>query len=400
MMLKICVLAFFLEMGLSFEMPNDIWALPPDNQKDTKCATEQYPPQDSDKIPTYVINLDLPPEERWSELMRDKKEKALELLQDIKNYSASFFHGKLFKLIDIYLPKMAKTLPEPYLSELQGIAKVTNLPLGEITLYNIFYEVFSVCTSIIAQGADGRLFHARNLDFGLFLGWDVKNHTWLTTEALRPLVVELDFQRNNQTVFKSVNFAGYIGVLTGMKPNRFTLTLDERFSLDGGFVGIIRWLMGDRTANWSGFLMRDVLDKAPGYPEALSILTTSKLLAPVYFILGGNVSEQGAVITRGRNDADVWFMGRGSVSQTSTWYLVETNYDHWSTPPFYDDRRTPAIHCLDAVGRQNITIPAIFNVLSTRPVLNKLTAYTTLMELSTGQFDTWLRFCTDPCSPW
>ncbi len=68
--------------------------------------------------------------------------------------------------------------------------------------------------------------------------WDVKNHTWLTTEALRPLVVELDFQRGGRTVYKSVNFAGYIGVLTGMKPGSFSLTLDERFSLDGGFVGM------------------------------------------------------------------------------------------------------------------------------------------------------------------
>ena len=68
--------------------------------------------------------------------------------------------------------------------------------------------------------------------------WDVKNHTWLTTEALRPLVVELDFQRHGKTVYKSVNFAGYIGVLTGLKPGSFSLTLDERFSLDGGFVGM------------------------------------------------------------------------------------------------------------------------------------------------------------------
>ena len=145
-----------------------------------------------------------------------------------------------------------------------------------------------------------------------FSRWDVKNHTWLTTEALRPLVVELDFQRGGVSVFKSVNFAGYIGVLTGIKPQRFTLvcfalnsfffhlamtdyhlqTLDERFSLDGGFVGIIRWLMGDRTARWAGFLMREVLDQAPGYSEALATLTTTKLLAPVYFILGGNTSEQ------------------------------------------------------------------------------------------------------------
>lgn len=55
-------------------------------------------------------------------------------------------------------------------SEMKGIAEVTGIPLGEITLYNIFYEVFTVCTSIIAQGPNGQLLHARNLDFGLFLG--------------------------------------------------------------------------------------------------------------------------------------------------------------------------------------------------------------------------------------
>lgn len=66
---------------------------------------------------------------------------------------------------------MAKTLPQPYLDELKGIAKVTEIELGEITLYNIFYEVFTLCTSIIAEGPDGRLYHGRNLDFGLLLGF-------------------------------------------------------------------------------------------------------------------------------------------------------------------------------------------------------------------------------------
>ena len=105
-------------------------------------------------------------------------------------------------------------------------------------------------------------------------------------------MVELDFQRGGQTVYKSVNFAGYVGVLTGMKPQKFTLTLDERFSMEGGFVGIIRWLLGDRSANWAGFLMRDVLEKADSYHQALTTLTTSKLLAPVYFILAGNATDQ------------------------------------------------------------------------------------------------------------
>lgn len=45
-----------------------------------------------------------------------------------------------------------------------------SLCAGDIVLYNIFYEVFSVCTSIIGQTENGTLLHARNLDFGLLMG--------------------------------------------------------------------------------------------------------------------------------------------------------------------------------------------------------------------------------------
>lgn len=33
------------------------------------------------------------------------------------------------------------------------------------------------------------------------------------------------------------------------------------------------------------------------------------------------------------------------------WYVVETNYDHWKEPLFLDDRRTPAIKCLNQTGQ-------------------------------------------------
>jgi len=38
-------------------------------------------------------------------------------------------------------------------------------------LYNIFYEIFTVCTSIVGQDKSGKMYHARNLDFGLLLGY-------------------------------------------------------------------------------------------------------------------------------------------------------------------------------------------------------------------------------------
>jgi len=65
---------------------------------------------------------------------------------------------------------MADTLPAPYGDEMRGIANATGVPLGEIVLYNIFYEIFTMCTSIVAQDPNGKILHGRNLDFGLFLG--------------------------------------------------------------------------------------------------------------------------------------------------------------------------------------------------------------------------------------
>lgn len=29
------------------------------------------------------------------------------------------------------------------------------------------------------------------------------------------------------------------------------------------------------------------------------------------------------------------------------WYVLETNYDHWTAPLFLDDRRTPAMKCMN-----------------------------------------------------
>lgn len=54
----------------------------------------------------------------------------------------------------------------------------------------------------------------------VFCRWNTNNNTWVITEDLKPLTVNLDFQRNNKTVFKGTSFAGYVGVLTGLKPVR------------------------------------------------------------------------------------------------------------------------------------------------------------------------------------
>uniref|UniRef100_A0A8C1TWA8 Acid ceramidase n=1 Tax=Cyprinus carpio TaxID=7962 RepID=A0A8C1TWA8_CYPCA len=274
------------------------------------CRSGMYPPKGptfKGNVTWYTVDLDLPPSERWTQVIKDKNTELITMVQTIKDLAKGFFDGKLVDLVDEELPLIVDTLPQPFSDEIKGIAAVSGIPLGEITLFNIFYEVFTVCTSIVAEDFNGNIYHARNLDFGLFMGWDRQNKTWTLTEKLKPLVVNVNFQRGNKTVFKSTNFAGYVGILTGIRPGEFSLTMNERFNFDGGYVGILEWILGWRDGMWMGFLTRKVLENATSYEDAKDQLSLTKLLAPAYFILGGNRTGQGCVITRTRiNTLDIW----------------------------------------------------------------------------------------------
>ncbi|XP_059372650.1 N-acylsphingosine amidohydrolase (acid ceramidase) 1a [Carassius carassius] len=364
------------------------------------CRSGMYPPKGptfKGNVTWYTVNLDLPPSERWTQVIKDKNTELITMVQTIKDLAKGFLDGKLVDLVDEELPLIVDTLPQPFSDEIKGIAAVSGIPLGEITLFNIFYEVFTVCTSIVAEDFNGNIYHARNLDFGLFMGWDRQNKTWTLTEKLKPLVVNINFQRGNKTIFKSTNFAGYVGILTGIRPGEFSLTMNERFNLDGGYVGILEWILGWRDGMWMGFLTRKVLENATSYEDAKDQLSLTKLLAPAYFILGGNRSGQGCVITRTRiNTLDIWELDM----KLGRWYVLETNYDHWEEPMIFDDRRTPAMKCMNQTTQANISLASIYDVLSTKPVLNKLTTYTSLMEVSAGSLESYIRDCPNPCTPW
>lgn len=365
------------------------------------CRSGTYPPTGPTYLgnaPWYTVNLDQPPSERWKKLITDKKQPLTSMMQQIKELVKFVFHSeKLIDLVDTKLPAIVGSLPPPFDEEIRGIADASGLPLGEVMLFNIFYEVFTVCTSVVAEDTSGKLFHARNLDFGLFLGWDVKNNSWMITELLRPLVVNVNFQRNNKTVFLSTSFAGYVGMLTGMKPGILTLTMNERFSIDGGYIGVLEWILGIRHGAWMSFLTRSVLENATSYEEAKTLLSKTVLLAPAYFILGGNQSGEACVITRSRQSClDIWELD----IQKGQWFVLETNYDHWKPPLPIDNRRALAMKCMNKTAQKNISFATIYDMLSTKPVLNKLTTYTAMMSISESKYETYLRDCPDPCMPW
>ena len=332
-------------------------------------------------IPKYIVNLDLPAEERWSEIAKDYK--------DGLYVAAKFLQSELpaptYEMLSIMGADLEQYFPQPYSSEMKSFLKYTNVTVGGYVLCNMFYELTAygelgrssghhACTSIVAKMASGKIIHGRNLDYHI--------------TPLRGLAINVDFQRSGKTVYTGTTLAGSVGLMTGQKPNGFTISLDERDVSD--------WSLNAKEAMKTGthgiipLMIRDVLDDPDAdFEKAVNTLRSAQIIAPCYIIVGGLSGDEGAVITQNRTmGIDVWRLN----AEQGRWFLVETNYDHWKPPPAGDDRRDPAINEMKKIGQVGFNDQTLFDVLSTPPVLNDKTIYTTIMSASNPTlYKGWIR---------
>lgn len=65
--------------------------------------------------------------------------------------------------------------------------------------------------------------------------------------------------------------------------------------------------------------------------------------------------------------------------------------------PWYDDRMVPATQMLQAIGQAGLSFGSLFELLSTRPVLNQMTAFSAFALPINGTFEVLQRWCNDPC---
>ncbi|KAI6656842.1 N-acylethanolamine-hydrolyzing acid amidase-like [Oopsacas minuta] len=328
--------------------------------------------------PTYTINLDEAPKLRWKEVAKDYgtqmvnfRSKMVQLLK---------IPVALLDVLETQAPAILAHLPNEYAGEIVGLAQAIGLPLTDMILVNIIYDMTAACTSIVAQTTDDKIIHARNLDYSLPM-------------ELRNLTIIVDVQRNNLTVFNGVTFAGMIGLATGQKPNRFTISLNQRnkgFRLENLYEMLL-----NREAHFVTLYIRGELESDESeFNSAVENFQIAPFMAPCYIILGGVKPGEGAVITRGREaELDVRFIDKGK----GAWYVLETNYDWWEPPPSSDNRRDPAVKHMKDVGRSKISLDTLYEVLSTPPVCNNGTTYTAMM--SAGKPDEFRAVIRDKDTP-
>ncbi|CAF4221953.1 unnamed protein product, partial [Adineta steineri] len=51
-----------------------------------QCLSDQWPPKPDRALPTYVVNLDAPPVERWKDIVANYKDELNDLLAYMKTF--------------------------------------------------------------------------------------------------------------------------------------------------------------------------------------------------------------------------------------------------------------------------------------------------------------------------
>lgn len=330
-------------------------------------------------VPHYIVHLDAPASKRWAHVIEDFRDSLpvlLNFVDEVVGSVAGGFGGAFFSAFT----SLGIVF---YKSELAAIAKQLGVSVGKLAMIQIAYEAFAFCTSIVTdvskEDPQAGPLHIRTMD------WEMPE--------LMPLTLEVEFRVKNQPVFVTSTWAGYIGVLTGM---RYSSGPEDGWSVSINYrrtgtsvMDVMKNFLKGAIRSWPiGFLVREVLASTPNYGDALTLLTNSSLMAPTYITLCGRKPGQGAIISRNREKAeDVKHL-------TADEPLVQTNMDHWR-PDDPDD----AQNICDSVGRRR-TAKRILDAMDAKsfddlwlltripPILAHDTVYTVSMSADMNEYTT------------
>ena len=263
--------------------------------------------------PVLTVNLTAPAQTRWTA--------AADELYALRGKTWEFTWGPIlayvnalvppivFDLLDGILSELDALFPPGYGDEIRGVhaalstfaktaidPKQRALTLGEIVIMNLIYDISAGCTSVVASLANGTIIHGRNLDYPL--------------PGLANISADIIFIRdsgNESTVaFRGTTYVGYVGLLTGMRQTTtaasgLSISINER-DHSGVVQKLIALLENAGSALLGGesvgFFIRDVLDGTRGHAsaswsEALHTLASTRLVAPMYFTVGGDSHNEG-----------------------------------------------------------------------------------------------------------
>jgi hypothetical protein len=330
-------------------------------------------------VPTYVIDLHTPEDQRWAEVIAREMAVAGRLVQEA---AAEF--GRVPELLRWVFARLYHAFGGLYRGEIDSWANALEVSSGTATMLNCAYELSHLrlpklfgCTAGV-RWVDGLgLVHVRTLD------WPLAS----IGEATRLF----RFRRGDRE-FVAVGATGHIGVLSGMLPHAFSATINwappaGRPSFDFG----------------PAFLLRNTLEECDSYDAAVQALRHTPLSTSVFFTICGTEKGQACVIERTQRAAVIREMSGPALVQANHHLaprFLKNNTDldeleEGETESFHRDseKRAEALLSNLAGFPSPCTLEDMANPLNAAPVLNQYTCQQMVFCPRTGGVKVWRRTC-------
>ncbi|KAJ7746792.1 beta subunit of N-acylethanolamine-hydrolyzing acid amidase-domain-containing protein [Mycena maculata] len=227
--------------------------------------------------PTYCIDLSAPPEERYREICSDFKPYLADIVPIYDDLLRLMPAPRVLNFLAKSLLRRVHSKEET--REIRGISKLTGVPLHLVLAYNTFLDLFSGCSSGGARVCDAGNGHQSGIVHFRGLDWEM--------EPLRKLIINCDYVRDGQVVARAVTYAGYTGVLTGVRYG-LSISLNYRNLLGSPSSVLslrlhqVALLLGLRPSIPS--ILRDILlsPSPPASPAAIAYTLPSRPSTPCY----------------------------------------------------------------------------------------------------------------------
>jgi len=321
---------------------------------------------------TYEINLDLPFEERYRQVMTDFKPAVDKLLSHLwlKHLPLGVF--------DYFTYPIAQRYNAEFTEHIQAFAKIADVSFTKIFLLNFLFDFAAACSSVLVQGNDDKVIHAYGLDFGI-------------TPYVASLIYHGKYYRGEEFLFETIEAAGYTGVLAGHKPNGYTFSINEFFEESSlkihSHIGLaISYVKRAFTGKISPpFVVRKAFEQARDFESFVKTLCETETISRVHYAVGGPKKGQGVVISKFQDEVHALTK---LDPENGKWFIAQTNYKQDIDDPKTDNRRTAEIDRLEAIGRDAISVDKLFSeIMNLYPTFNAHTVQTTLMKPSEGYFN-------------
>ncbi len=194
------------------------------------------------------------------------------------------------RVLDRTWRQMAPFVPLEAKQELRGLADGARVPLRDLQRAHALPELMSAtCSSFVAADQatqDGRLLHARNLDWAIQS--DVQRYSALF--LCRP---------SGRKAFVSVGWLGFIGVISGINEAGISVAEIGSETVDVNLKGIPM-----------PFLLRQVLEESDHLEQAVRIVRTGPRTGGYNYLFADAKRKQAVALETTRQRIAVFWMGQ------------------------------------------------------------------------------------------